>query len=58
MHSCFQALIFEKAPRLPVRENAAGQVFVANLTSQKVNTLEEFESMYSSVVRLDINAPI
>ena len=57
VHSRFRALTIEKAPRLSVRENAAGQIFVANLTSQKVNTMEEFESIYSSVVPLDVNAP-
>ncbi|CAL1699804.1 unnamed protein product [Somion occarium] len=37
----------ENAPKLPVRENGAGQVFVANLSSQVVDRVEEFHQIYS-----------
>jgi len=38
-----------QAPKLPVRENDAGQIFVANLSSLPVSTEEEFQSIYSWV---------
>lgn len=41
----------ENAPKLPVREDASGQVFVANLTSQVVETVQQFESSYSAAVK-------
>ncbi|KAF9652469.1 kinesin-domain-containing protein [Thelephora ganbajun] len=37
----------ETAPKLPVRENDAGQIFVANLSSLPVSTEQEFQSIYS-----------
>ncbi|OCH87610.1 kinesin-domain-containing protein [Obba rivulosa] len=37
----------EKAVKLPVRENEVGEVFVANLSSEPVNTVAEFDAMYS-----------
>jgi kinesin family protein 22 len=36
-----------QAPKLPVRENDAGQIFVANLSSLPVSTEQEFQSIYS-----------
>ncbi|EGO03669.1 hypothetical protein SERLA73DRAFT_83760 [Serpula lacrymans var. lacrymans S7.3] len=36
----------ETAPKLPVRENDVGQVFVANLTSIPINSIEEFDAIY------------
>lgn len=41
--------MFLKAPKLPVRENDVGQVFVANLTSLPVESLAEFEKIYKYV---------
>lgn len=35
-----------KAPKLPVRENDAGQVFVANLTSLPIESVAEFDKIY------------
>ncbi|THH14574.1 hypothetical protein EW146_g5770 [Bondarzewia mesenterica] len=37
----------DNAPKLPVRENDAGNVFVANLSSNPICTFEEFDSIYS-----------
>ncbi|KAK2464524.1 hypothetical protein APHAL10511_003503 [Amanita phalloides] len=37
----------ENAPKLPVRENDAGLVFVANLTALRINSVEEFDSIYT-----------
>ncbi|PFH48968.1 hypothetical protein AMATHDRAFT_5329 [Amanita thiersii Skay4041] len=37
----------ENAPKLPVRENDAGMVFVANLTSLPIASVEEFDSIYN-----------
>ncbi|KAF8623194.1 hypothetical protein AX17_007517 [Amanita inopinata Kibby_2008] len=37
----------ENAPKLPVRENDAGMVFVANLTSLPIASVEEFGTIYS-----------
>lgn len=36
-----------QAPKLPVRENDAGQIFVANLSSLPISTEQEFQSIYS-----------
>ncbi|KIK86017.1 hypothetical protein PAXRUDRAFT_831932 [Paxillus rubicundulus Ve08.2h10] len=41
----------ETAPKLPVRENDAGQVFVANLTSLPLASVEEFDTIYSHASR-------
>ncbi|KAF9225788.1 kinesin-domain-containing protein [Gyrodon lividus] len=41
----------ETAPKLPVRENDAGQVFVANLTSLPIASVEEFDAIYSLASR-------
>ena len=38
-----------QAPKLPVRENDVGQVFVANLTSLPIQSMEEFDTIYSYV---------
>lgn len=37
----------EMAPKLPVRENDVGKVFVANLSSVPIRTFEEFDSIYT-----------
>ncbi|KAA1472399.1 kinesin-domain-containing protein [Dentipellis sp. KUC8613] len=37
----------DNAQKLPVRENDAGQVFVANLNSTPIESAEEFEKLYS-----------
>ncbi len=36
-----------QAPKLPVRENEAGVVFVANLTALPVASYEDFERIYA-----------
>ncbi|KAI0792586.1 P-loop containing nucleoside triphosphate hydrolase protein [Abortiporus biennis] len=41
----------DNAPKLPVRENEHGQVFVANLTAIPVDTLEEFDSLYTGAMK-------
>lgn len=41
----------DTAPKLPVRENDAGQVFVANLSSLPIQSVEEFDSIYSRASR-------
>ncbi|KAG9313403.1 P-loop containing nucleoside triphosphate hydrolase protein [Chiua virens] len=41
----------DSAPKLPVRENDAGQVFVANLTSLPISSVEEFGDIYSRASR-------
>ncbi|KAJ2912993.1 hypothetical protein MD484_g7419, partial [Candolleomyces efflorescens] len=41
----------ENAPKLPVRENDAGMVFVANLSSQPISSVEEFDSIYQQATR-------
>ncbi|CAA7268260.1 unnamed protein product [Cyclocybe aegerita] len=38
----------ENAPKLPVRENHAGMVFVANLTSCPISNVAEFDSTYNN----------
>lgn len=38
-----------QAPKLPVRENDAGQVFVANLSRVSIASVEEFDSLYAYV---------
>ncbi|PSR70750.1 hypothetical protein PHLCEN_2v13370 [Hermanssonia centrifuga] len=42
----------DNAPKLPVRENDSGQVFVANLTSLPVDSLAEFDKIYTQVPTL------
>ncbi|TFK68341.1 kinesin-domain-containing protein [Pluteus cervinus] len=37
----------ETAPKLPVRENDVGKVFVANLTREPLESVADFEAMYS-----------
>ncbi|KIL60297.1 hypothetical protein M378DRAFT_84006 [Amanita muscaria Koide BX008] len=37
----------ENGPKLPVRENDAGMVFVANLTGLPIESVEEFDTIYS-----------
>ncbi|KAJ8594963.1 kinesin-domain-containing protein [Rhizopogon salebrosus TDB-379] len=45
---CYDLLVDrETAPKLPVRENDVGQVFVANLTSIPIDSVEEFAAIYS-----------
>ncbi|KAG5641661.1 hypothetical protein DXG03_004527 [Asterophora parasitica] len=41
----------ENAPKLPVRENDAGMVFVANLTSEPISTVEEFDTIYNQATK-------
>ncbi|KAF5375666.1 hypothetical protein D9615_009354 [Tricholomella constricta] len=41
----------ENAPKLPVRENDAGMVFVANLTSEPITTVEEFDIIYNRATK-------
>ncbi|TFK19328.1 kinesin-domain-containing protein [Coprinopsis marcescibilis] len=41
----------ESAPKLPVRENDVGMVFVANLSSVVVKSVEEFDQIYSQATR-------
>ena len=35
-----------QAPKLPVRENDVGQVFVANLTTLPISSFSDFERIY------------
>ncbi|KAG1855680.1 P-loop containing nucleoside triphosphate hydrolase protein [Suillus subalutaceus] len=45
---CYDLLVDrETAPKLPVRENDVGQVFVANLSSVPIASVEEFTAIYS-----------
>lgn len=45
---CYDLLVDrETAPKLPVRENDVGQVFVANLSSVPIASVEEFAAIYS-----------
>ncbi|KAF8634231.1 hypothetical protein AX15_000994 [Amanita polypyramis BW_CC] len=37
----------ENAPKLPVRENDAGMVFVANLTALPIASVDEFDTIYN-----------
>ncbi|OBZ67407.1 Kinesin-like protein KIF22 [Grifola frondosa] len=41
----------DTAVKLPVRENDAGQVFVANLTSSSIETVGDFERIYSQATK-------
>ncbi|KAG6810212.1 hypothetical protein H0H92_012858 [Tricholoma furcatifolium] len=41
----------ENAPKLPVRENDAGMVFVANLTSEPISSVEEFDAIYNQATK-------
>ncbi|KAH0826644.1 P-loop containing nucleoside triphosphate hydrolase protein [Lanmaoa asiatica] len=41
----------ESAPKLPVRENDVGQVFVANLSSLPIASVDEFDVIYSRASR-------
>lgn len=41
----------DTAPKLPVRENDSGQVFVANLTSLPIQSVDEFDTIYSRASR-------
>lgn len=38
-----------QAPKLPVRENDAGMVFVANLSSVPIESSDEFNTIYKCV---------
>lgn len=38
-----------QAPKLPVRENDAGQVFVANLSRVPIDSVDEFDTLYAYV---------
>jgi kinesin family member 22 len=37
------------APKLPVRENDVGRVFVANLTKLPITSVDEFDSIFACV---------
>ena len=39
--------IVEQAPKLPIRENEAGQVFVANLSTRPLSSMKEFDRIYA-----------
>ncbi|KAK7027324.1 hypothetical protein VNI00_015287 [Paramarasmius palmivorus] len=41
----------DNAPKLPVRENGAGMVFVANLSSTAIETIEEFDAIYTQATK-------
>ncbi|PPQ86673.1 hypothetical protein CVT25_006748 [Psilocybe cyanescens] len=41
----------ENAPKLPVRENDSGMVFVANLTSIDISGVEEFDNIYNTATK-------
>jgi hypothetical protein len=40
-----------QASKLPVRENDVGMVFVANLTTERIASVEEFDALYAYVLR-------
>ena len=42
-------ILWFKAPKLPVRENDAGMVFVANLSLETISSVEEFDAIYKCV---------
>ncbi|EIM88681.1 kinesin-domain-containing protein [Stereum hirsutum FP-91666 SS1] len=45
---CYDLLVDrDTAPKLPVRENDVGQVFVANLSQIPIDSAEEFDNLYS-----------
>jgi kinesin family member 22 len=46
---CQSANWNNQAPKLPVRENDAGMVFVANLSSVPIESAEEFNGIYKCV---------
>lgn len=46
-HAKLSSQVYEQAPKLPVRENDVGQVFVANLTALPMDSLADFEKIYS-----------
>jgi len=37
---------WNQAPKLPVRANDSGEVFVANLSSHPISSVEEFDILY------------
>ncbi|KAJ3496514.1 hypothetical protein NMY22_g19800 [Coprinellus aureogranulatus] len=41
----------EGAPKLPVRENEVGMVFVANLSSVPISSAQEFDQIYSQATK-------
>uniref|UniRef100_A0A8H8CJ53 Kinesin-like protein n=1 Tax=Psilocybe cubensis TaxID=181762 RepID=A0A8H8CJ53_PSICU len=41
----------ENAPKLPVRENDSGMVFVANLTKMEISGVEEFDNIYNTATK-------
>ncbi|THH03411.1 hypothetical protein EW145_g6275 [Phellinidium pouzarii] len=41
----------ESAPKLPIRENEAGQVFVAHLSSMSLSCVSDFEKIYSAATK-------
>ncbi|KAJ3558283.1 hypothetical protein NM688_g1017 [Phlebia brevispora] len=41
----------DNAPKLPVRENDAGQVFVANLSSIPIESVAEFDRLYARAMK-------
>ena len=43
----YSGIYGQQAPKLPVRENDAGQVFVANLSQIPIDSVEDFDSVYS-----------
>lgn len=42
-----QAHTPQQAPKLPVRENDSGQVFVAGLTALEVDSVQGFDKLYA-----------
>jgi kinesin family member 22 len=47
-HSCFISTHSpeKQAPKLPVRENDSGMVFVANLSRIPISSVDEFDHIY------------
>ncbi|KAK0439369.1 kinesin-like protein [Armillaria borealis] len=41
----------ENGPKLPVRENGAGQVFVANLSSIPLQSVQDFDNIYARTTK-------
>ncbi|KAF5310938.1 hypothetical protein D9619_008254 [Psilocybe cf. subviscida] len=41
----------ENAPKLPVRENDSGMVFVANLTRTPISDIEDFDNIYNAATK-------
>ena len=46
-HKIRMLTFIAKAPKLPIREDASGQVFVAHLSSIPISSISDFDRIYS-----------